>query len=204
MNEHVMAWASDEATGKPRYIFELSAAENGAACNCRCASCGSPLIAVKAGATKFKRRPHFRHAQGTERKSCMVAAARAAFLSMIESAGYLDLPSTRCPCNWTQWARLHAWSDHPAEQVNIASCSITDEAKAIIIFEDGRQLHVTLVGGPDRAAGGGGAATVQILVDDPAFAALSPEELRSRMRLMLSHGKPSMRNSLGVEVPCPA
>ncbi|MGN8086094.1 hypothetical protein ACTJK6_08615 [Ralstonia sp. 22086] len=184
----LMAWARERKTGAPRYILELDENHRGAHCDCECVSCGGALIAVNAARETYLRRPHFRHTAGTEKHSCLVLAARTAILATLESTGYLDLPSRRRTARITGLSgRFYdAWVDAPAERVHIASCSFSDEAAAIVTLDDGRELHVVLVGGHAGDTDGPPHAAIEVLVDDVALAAMSPEELRHRTRLLVS------------------
>lgn len=184
----LMAWARDRRTGIPRYILELDENHRGAQCECECVNCGGALIAVNAARDTYLRRPHFRHTAGAEKRSCLVLAARAALLATLESTGYLDLPSRRRTARITGLTGhfYDAWVDAPAERVHITSCSFSDEAVAIVTLDDGRELRVVLVGGHGGGTNGAPNAEIEVLVDDPALAAMSPEELRLRTRLLVS------------------
>lgn len=191
MSELVMAWARDRGTGEPRYILELEEHQRGAQCNCECVSCGGSLIAVNAARDTFRRRPHFRHVDGTEKHSCLVLAARTALLATLGSTGYLDLPSRRRTARVAGISgEFHdAWFDAPAERVHIASCVFSDEADVIVTLEDGRELQAILVGRHGDVADNRPHAVIEILVDDPALAAMSPEELRQRTRLLVGKAR---------------
>lgn len=184
----LMAWARERKTGAPRYILELDENHRGAHCDCECVSCGGALIAVNAARETYLRRPHFRHTTGTEKNSCLVLAARAALLATLESTGYLDLPSRRRTARITglSGSFYDAWLDAPAERVHIASCSFSDEAAAIVTLDDDRELRVVLVGGHAGGTDDAPHAAIEVLVDDPTLAAMSPEELRHRTRLLVS------------------
>ncbi|KJJ95661.1 hypothetical protein UB44_21555 [Burkholderiaceae bacterium 26] len=187
----LMAWARDRKTGAPRYILELDENHRGAHCDCECVSCGGALIAVNAARETYLRRPHFRHAAGTEKHLCLVLAARAALLATLESTGYLDLPSHRRTARITglSGSFYDAWVDAPSERVHIASCSFSDEAAAIVTLDDGRELHVVLVGSHASGTDGAQHAAIEVLVDDVALAGMSPEELRHRTRLLVSRAQ---------------
>ncbi|WP_156546064.1 hypothetical protein [Cupriavidus sp. D384] len=183
----LMAWARDRKTGVPRYILELDEHHRGADCDCNCVSCGAELIAVNAARKTFVRRPHFRHATGTDKHSCVVQAARLAVLATLESTGYLDLPSRRRTAQimGLSGAFYDAWAEAPAERVRIASCSFSDIASAVVTLDDGRELRVVFIGSQVSNAEGASHAVIEVLVDDPALAAMSSEELRDRARLLI-------------------
>ncbi len=186
--ELLMAWGKDKGTGQPRYILDLTEAEGGAACNCQCADCGMTLIAVNAGKAIYRRRPHFRHEAGGERRTCLIAAARAGLLASLAEVGYVTLPGHRRDARITGLSGhvYEAWVEVPPEAVKVLSTAIVDEASAIVRLEDGREFRVLLVGSRNSATVD--APTVEIVVDDPALAAFSPEDLRNRMRLDVRAG----------------
>jgi hypothetical protein len=190
MSDLVMAWARDRETAKPRYILELDENERGADCNCVCVSCGGSLIAVNVARDDFVKRPHFRHVGGTEKETCRLLAARAALLTTLGSVGYIDLPSRRRAARVAGLSgEFHnAWFDAPAERVHISSCRFSDEVEASVTLEDGRELRVVLVG-RYSLADDMPEAVIEVLVDDPTLAAMSPEELRERSRLLVSSAR---------------
>jgi hypothetical protein len=187
----VMAWARDSATGEPRYILELSADRRGAKSGCECASCGLPLTAVNAAKAEFVKRPHFRHPEGAERDECMVLAARAAALRTLHVDGWLELPRRRRSARAVGLSGdiYEAWVETPPEKLHITEVDYRDHTTAVITFDDGRQLRVELTGTPGDGDGPVGAdglpvPTILLAVDDPAVAALSPDELRRRLTLL--------------------
>ena len=191
----VMAWASDITTGEPRYIGELKEQQGGAGCHCKCISCHQPLIAVNAGKRFYKRRPHFRHYAGSEKNTCLVVAARAAALSMLQQEGVLQLPQLRKSAGVTGLSGTYhsAWIERPAEQVKIDRVILKDMVDAILYLDDGRQLRVKLVGEIDSSKDvieyqDSTIPTLLLAIDDPHVVSLSPSELRTRLRLIVSDG----------------
>lgn len=189
-NNHVLAWARDVETGSPVYILELDKTRTGAKCGCECASCNLPLTAVNAAKTEYRRRPHFRHPDGAEKSACMYLAARLAALQLLQSHGEIDLPRRRVlgrVMGLSGYAH-EAWVERPAERVKIRHFDFRDKAAAILTLDDGRILHVNLVGsGPILADPNPDAApfaTISLEIPDPAIAAMSPSELRSRITLI--------------------
>lgn len=191
-NDLVMAWALDRDTGQPRYILELGEDQRGARCNCVCASCRLPLTAVNAARNTYKVRPHFRHPDGAEKDLCLVLAGRAAVLSVLNNDGYLRLPRRRqsAVVAGLSGEYYEAWVHAPSETVRVASLEFSDSVEAYVTLDDGRQLRVMLVGGNAPAQlGGENMATIELVVDDPAIAAMRPEELRERTRLLVEGGR---------------
>jgi hypothetical protein len=186
LSDLVMAWARDSESGQPRYIFELSAAERGAQCGCECYSCGLPLIAVNAGKSEWRRRPHFRHPDGAQKDACLVLSARAAALETLRKHGVLTLPARRMGTTITGLSgKLYsAWVTTPPEPVRISNFHAIDQVSAILTLDDGRQLKVSLTGKVDGEVSGG-IPTIVLAVDDPKIAAMSPDELKARLHLLV-------------------
>lgn len=188
----VLAWARDVKTGAPVYILELDKTRTGSKCGCECASCNLPLTAVNAAKTEYIRRPHFRHPDGAEKSACMYLAARLAAMQLLQCYGEIDLPRRRVSGRVMGLSGYshEAWVEHPAERVKIRHFDFRDKAAAILTLDDGRILHVNLVGsGPtladlDPDPDATPFATISLEIPDPAIAAMSPSELRSRITLI--------------------
>lgn len=193
-SELVLAWAVDLETGRPRYILELDAAHNGAKCNCKCPSCNLPLTAINAGKSTFQHRPHFRHPKGAAREKCLIIAARRAIDEMFSRLGRIALPRRRRSREIEGLSGNYhdAWIEQPAESVRISDCVFEDDANAILTLDDGRRLHVRLVGRSELANNSGDegrlTACIEIQADDPAVAYMDPEEIFSRLELAWSEG----------------
>lgn len=188
----VMAWARDYTTGDPRYIGELDEHQRGAKCNCVCISCELPLIAVNAAKKTFRKRPHFRHPEGAQKDSCLVLAARAAALETLRSMGLLELPRRRHSARVAGLSGEYyeAWVEMPPEQVRVHDFKLRDRVSGILTLEDGRQLRVNLIGsvGPDTTGETGALIpTILLAVEDPNIAAMPPEELKKRLRLIVDN-----------------
>lgn len=190
LDDLVMAWARDSASGEPRYILELDAAHRGAKCGCECASCGKPLTAVNAAKTEFLRKPHFRHPEGAPRDECLVLTARAAALRQLHEDGWLDLPRRRISARIAGLSGQYheAWIEEAPVRMRISQVDYRDRATAVVTLDDGRQLRVELTGTPGSmntlTVGGQQTPTIFLAIDDPRLAALPPEELRRRARLL--------------------
>lgn len=190
LGDLVMAWARDRATEEPRYIGELGAHQRGSNCNCECTSCGLPLIAVNAAKTTFRKRPHFRHPEGAQKDACLVLAARAALLEALKREGLLELPRRRQSSRIAGLSGVYyeAWVEAPAEQVSIRDFSFRDSATAILTLDDGRELKVVLTGSVAASTSDDSmqpTPTIVLSVDDPSIAAMTPDELRKRLRLLV-------------------
>jgi len=188
--EEVLAYAQDRDSGELRYILELSVDQRGARCNCICADCAAPLIAVNAATTDWKRRPHFRHPPGTLRRTCATGAARAAALRMLLRDGVIDLPRrSRSGGHRGLSGSVYEGASHVvAQRKAVRSYTLIDRVGAELILDDGRRLKVLVTGTQEPSSTGPdpGVATIYLDVDDPQLAALPPAELRSRLRLMPS------------------
>lgn len=188
--ELVMAWARDQATGEPRYIGELAKAQTGAACKCECYSCGLPLLAINAGKAVYKRRPHFRHPDGSAKEDCLILSARSAALEMLRIDGLLQLPRRRMSANVAGLSGNYheAWVEAPGQTVRVADFSFTDRVAAMLTLDDGRQVRVILDGSVSvRSVASEGVAltpTIILSLTDPELAAMSPDDLRRRLVIL--------------------
>lgn len=188
-NDLVMAWAQQHGTGTLRYILELGPHERGSKCNCVCISCGQPLTAVNAAKEVFSIRPHFRHPDGSPKDACMVLAARAALMEALLGEDTLLLPRRR------QSSRVEglsgdfhdAWVELPPESVRVANVKFHDRLRALLTLDDGRQLVVQLVGSAQTQVDGSVIPSIDILVDDPAIAAMPLDEIRRRLAPFLEN-----------------
>lgn len=186
LSDLVMAWARDSDTGEPRYIFELGAAKRGARSGCECYGCGLSLIAVNAGKSVWRKRPHFRHPDGAQKDACLILSARAAALETLRKHGVLTLPARRMGAKITGLSGkpYSAWVSLPPEPVRISNFRATDQVSAILTLEDGRQLKVSLTGKIDGEQSGS-MPTIVLTVDDPTIAAMSPADLKARLHLLV-------------------
>lgn len=187
----VMAWAVDQDTGQPRYILQLDAAHRGGKSNCKCPSCDLPLVAVNAAKVVFQKRPHFRHPEGAAREKCVIVAARKALTEMFGQQERIVLPRRRRSRNVEGLSGHYfdAWVERPSESVGINECTFRDEATAILTLDDGRRLVVQLVGHGEVSHLEGDEALlarIELDVDDPAIAMMSPEEIFERLELAWS------------------
>ena len=187
----VMAWAVDQDTDQPRYILQLDAAHRGGKSNCKCPSCDLPLVAVNAAKAVFQKRPHFRHPEGAARERCVIVAARKALTEIFGQQDRIVLPRRRRSRNVEGLSGRYfdAWVERPSESVRINECTFRDEATAILTLDDGRRLVVRLVGHGEVSHLEGDEsllARIELEVDDPAIAMMSPEEIFERLELAWS------------------
>ncbi len=186
LRDLIMAWARDQDTGEPRYIFELDADRRGNKSRCICPSCLEPLTAANVAKAEYIRRPHFRHPPGTEKHSCSIVAARIALLKEIQADGWIQLPQSRRKATATGLSgqTYEAWVAAPAEKMRIANVNFQDHARALLTLDDGRQLEVLLTGSAAMSTSNEICACLTINVEDSEVASLSPEEIRKRLTLM--------------------
>lgn len=187
----VMAWAVDCDTGKPRYILQLDAEHRGNKSNCKCPGCDLPLQSVNVAKTEFIKRPHFRHPEGAAREHCIIIAARKAFEALFLQQDQIVLPRLRRSRNFEGLSGQYydAWVEQSPERVQLADCQFRDETTAMLTLDDGRQLLVRLVGRGDVSALDGDDvlhARIDLDIDDPAIAMMSPEEIFARLELAWS------------------
>jgi len=186
----VMAWGRDRETKEPRYIGELGQDRRGEKCGCECYSCGAPLTAVNAARSTFIKRPHFRHPDGARRDDCLVLTARAAALETLKPDGWFQLPARRRSARLMGLSGQYheAWVEAPRERVRIKDVEFRDQVTGIVTLDDGRQLQVSLVGSLDASDDDALIPTIMVVVNDPELAAMSPEELRQRLVLIVEQG----------------
>jgi hypothetical protein len=195
LRDQSLAWARDRQSGKLRYIMELGEHERGAACGCACISCNQPLLAVNAAKADWDRRPHFRHESGTEAHSCQVLSARAALLGSLQEGDLIVLPRLRrsITIHGFSGAEYEGWTELPPQPVRVGQLRFSDTTTAEVVLDDGRRLTVVVVGSASlEAVGGRGGETIvpriEICIDDPVLARLSPEELKARLVPALEEG----------------
>ncbi|HQZ00729.1 MAG TPA: hypothetical protein PLQ63_12095, partial [Propionicimonas sp.] len=178
-----LKWASDAATGAPRYIHDPDIVS--AAASAVCPGCGSKLWTVLAGEPQRVRpTAHFRHVAGTPRTTCVVVAARLAASHHLASLGYIDLPRRRVTAVSKGFSGegYEGWVEEPAQRVRISDVRMVDPAAAELTLDDGRTILVDLTG--ERVEGEAGRAVITINLSDPALAEMDVDELRARLRLL--------------------
>lgn len=190
LGELVMAWGKDTQTGEARYIFELDQHHKGARSGCVCYSCGKPLTAVNAATDEWEIRPHFRHPPGAERTACLVLTARAAALSLLKEKDYIVLPARRVNKQVVgiTGKAYNAWVSLPAQRVSIKSFNPRDQVSAVLTLEDGRQVLVRLTGSLQGQREGEVMPVIELVVDDPALAAMDPDTLKAKLHLLVEAG----------------
>lgn len=189
----VMTWAHDIETGQPVYVMELGPERNGSKCGCECRSCGHPLKAANAGKKEgtYIQKPHFKHRTGVVKDSCLVLIARAAALRLLVEEGMIDLPSRTQTTSWKGLSgnQYQGTASVQQQRRRVANFRFQDRTSAVLTLDDGRQLVVQLTGTNIEAEipsehGGDGRATVFIDINDPRLAGMSPDELRTRLKLL--------------------
>jgi len=182
----------DTTTHTLRYIMELDASENGAACGCACISCGHPLQAVNAGKSVCLVRPHFRHEAGAETSRCYTLAARAALLASLQEGDWIELPRLHRSVNIVglSGTAYDGWIRIDPRRVKIHQLAFVDITTAEVVLEDGRRLRVSVTGTVASIKDEAGACTVpriEIATDDPQLAAMDPIQLRAMLIPAIAH-----------------
>lgn len=198
LDELVLAWADDRDSGAAKYILEV---DRGLRCNCVCSACGSALEAVNSRNPNWRKRPHFRHAAGTETEDCAVLAARHAILRVLADLGDTDGESFDLPGR-TRSGQAKGLSGTiytgtasvPAIRILPEAVRLVDAQSAVIQLDDGREVLVQVVATLERSSDlpAEHRAIIQIVASRAelsALAALSPMEVRARMRVLLSDGQ---------------
>ena len=186
-----MMWAQHAQTGLAVHVDELPRSQTGRACNCVCPSCREELQAVNAGRDpsyfseagsigKF-----FRHPHGHPRNACMQAAAQLAAFHLLFQQGVIDVPAPR------RKRFVHGVSGHPYEGLQIGArqrLAVRSRAwvgshGATLTLEDGHVVLLALESNFESHLSGAYDGVITVQVDDPRVAAMSPEEILSRMKL---------------------
>jgi len=182
-----MVWAIKGKTREPVYVGRLDPQRHvGLRCECECPACGSPLQAVNlrepAAST---RQPFFRHHVGTQGPGCKYRVAELAALKLLAEKGIIEIPAPRRHAN-----RIGiSGTIYPAEAVGaavrerIVERRLVSEVAAVLTLESGRKVALVLRGHQDVGELGSVFAVVEVHVDDPELAMLSPEEILKRSEL---------------------
>lgn len=115
--------------------------------------------------------------------SCVILAARAAFAAAVQDSDILHLPRRRRHAHVQGFSGTlyEAWVDHPPETVRIVDVQFADPLRGILTLDDGREVEVRLVGSTSVETSGSVAASIEIVVNDAAIAAMPLEEIRRRI-----------------------
>lgn len=193
MSDLTIAWATHKSSGRPVYIEELPRDRRGLCCECVCPACRAPLVARNAGVPvpQRRRRAHFAHGAGTATRDCQVVAARLAALRALSAHGYIELPGYKVCASARGFSGTEYTAEHgiPPRSFRLQDIQYQDATTAVLTLEDGRRLRVEMVGSleaPETVATDDSDAlvpTIRIIVNDPAIAELSPEELLPRLAL---------------------
>lgn len=184
-----LAWARHLPSGQ---ILHISAARRGLGCQCVCPGCGATLEAVNPENPNPLRRMHFRHHASAEQTSCLQHAARAALRKVWTAGAEIKLPDYE----HVEEGRMQDGTPVRVSRrisgslETIARLDWVDEASGMIELADGRQLTVRIVASAahvpaiaPESAETARHAELLVLVDDPALAALAPDELLRRVCL---------------------
>lgn len=190
LNELVMAWATDAETGLAKYIHELGPEHARAKCGCICPACGAALTAVNAAKDSYIKRPHFRHPTGTGTDQCAVLSARVALLQNVAAHGWIDLPARQLQGRATGLSGQGydgPWVTRKPERVQIRDAQYLDRTTAMFTLADGREIMVTLTGTvespPEVDQNSTTAACIYLDIDDKSLTEMSPEDIRTQLRL---------------------
>lgn len=185
----VLAWANDSFTGTAKYILEV---ETGKRCGCVCPGCGGGLEAVNSRNPRWKVRPHFRHSDGPQVKTCSIHAARIALLRTLTEIDAFELPGRRKAAVVTglSGATYVGEASAPSFVAAPEAVLLVDSHQALVTLTDGRELVVEVQASLDRPSDvpASQRAVISIVSDDPEIAALAPDELRARLRILILGG----------------
>lgn len=180
-----LKWAHDALTGEPRYIHDSEVV--GRQCACICPACQLSLTPVLAG-QPLRANPtaHFRHPPGSQKDACAIVTARLAATYLLQESGFIELPRRTMSRTATGFSGqgYEIWVEESAEHCAIRGARLLDRVSAELTLNDGRKLLVDLTGQRDPTSEFDGQAMVTISLSDPELAMLSPEEIRSRLRIL--------------------
>lgn len=180
-----MAWARRLADGKVVHISMLTRAEAGLACECVCAGCGERLEAVNPGRPKehFQKpgthRMSFRHYARPDHSECLRMASRLAWVHAVASGRRLVVP--KCTGSGTyvgSSGKVYtgaAAATGDLEDLQITEVTWVDTHEVVVTVQGGRKVLVTIRAEVEVAKGLD--AVLSITSDDPAVAAMTPEEV---------------------------
>lgn len=180
-----LKWAHDAQTGVPRYIHDPEVV--GRECTCTCPACRLQLTPVMAGhPLRVRPTAHFRHPPGAMKNDCSLVAARLAATRHLLDLGVIELPLRRMSRTALGFsgAGYEVWVEVPTERISVVRAALLDHATALLTLDDGRKLLVDLTGQREPGSDGVGRAVVTMSLSDPAIAMLSPEDIRSRLRIL--------------------
>ncbi len=180
-----LKWAHDALTGEPRYIHDRKVVDR--LCSCICPACQLSLTPILAGQL-LRRDPtaHFRHPPGSQKDDCTIVAARVAATHLLLEYGFIDLPRRVISRTATGFSGqgYEIWVEEPAERRMVRSALLHDHVTAVLTLDNGRKLLADLTGRRDLTSAFDDQALVTISLSDPELAMLSPEEIRSRLRIL--------------------
>lgn len=183
-----MAWAVKAKTRQPVYVGRLVPAERyvGLKCECECPACGAPLQAVNLREpAESRRQPFFRHHVGTQGPGCKYRVAELAALKLLAEKGVIEIPAPRRrgEREGLSGTIYQAEAVGTAIRERVVERRLVSEATAILTLESGRQVALVLRGHQDVGELGSVFAVVEVQVDDPEVAWLSPDEILNRSEL---------------------
>lgn len=184
-SEVPLKWAHDATTGEPRYIHDGEVVNR--QCSCICPACQLNLTPVMAGQPLHTHpTAHFRHPAGSQKDACTLVAARLAATHRLQESGFIELPlraMSRTAIGFSGQG-YEVWVEEPAERRAIRGARLLDRVTAELTLDDGRRLLVDLTGQREPTSEFDGQAVVTISLSDPELAMLSPEEIRTRLRIL--------------------
>ena len=176
----------DASTRAPVYVGKLTREMTGLACGCICPACDARLQAVNAGASGDSRRvPFFRHHNMQQGPACKYRVAELAALQLLADKGMIEIPAPRKSSVFAG----ASGTLYPATAVGVAvrelivARRLVSETHAILTLASGREVALVLRGHQNVGELGSVFAVIQIQVDDPEVAWLSPEEIIARSEL---------------------
>lgn len=181
-----MSWAVDARTGQPVYVGKLGAAHVGLRCGCVCPACDAPLQAVFVGHEgRGRRPPFFRHHRLQQGPGCKFRVAELAALRLLAESDLIEIPAPRRSGVYPGASgQIYTGEAVGAAAVQrVVSRRFIGVAQAILTLEGGREVVLQLRGQQDITNAGVSLAVIEVQVDDPEVALMSPDDILAQARL---------------------
>jgi len=181
-----MAWAADARSSRPTYIGALTREQTGLKCACICPKCNAQLQAVNAGSDfSSGRLPFFRHHNAQQGPGCKYRVAELAALRLLAERGLIEIPAQRKTATYIGSSGKPYEAEVIGEAISemIVDRRMVSDAQVILTLASGREVIALLRGQQEVGEFGSVLAVIEIEVNDPEAAWMSPDEILARSTL---------------------
>ena len=161
--DETLVFALDADTRQLRHVREGKTGQN---CNRICPGCDEPLEAVNAESRVYKKRPHFRHLEGNDRRQCAMASLKAAVVAALAKSGSVPLPVI------TPGPKLFPGEEDGIEQLPFESAMVDDFTDAVLKLPDGSELRIWVEARDTRAVDEDGLFDLTLFIPPERLASL--------------------------------